>query len=237
MPEPDAMPSQTDQIIAAVVSGVEEGRLNPGDALEEAALAAEFGVSRTPVREALLKLEALGIVRRRPRGGATVFQPDLAEFLAILEVQARLEAQSAALAARRHDAADLAAIHGAVAECRTFLDRHGEAGGEAYYACNLAFHGAVARAARNPVLEAMVKTNARRLLAYFRARYRYAGAISRSVAEHAEIAQAIAARDEDRAEALMAAHVQFDSVTAMDLLAALAPAPPAPAPSGSAPGG
>jgi len=62
---------------------------------------ASFGVSRTPVRAALLQLEGLGLIRRHPRRGATVFLPTLAEFPAILEVHAKLEGRAPGLAARR----------------------------------------------------------------------------------------------------------------------------------------
>ena len=73
----------------------------------------------------------------------------------------------------------------------------------------------------NPFLLEMIKTNARKLLAYYRARYHYAGAIAQSAREHREIARLIVARDASGAEALMQRHVQFDQITAMDLLAAL----------------
>ena len=75
--------------------------LNPGDVIEEARLMDAHGVSRTPVREAFIQLEASGLIRRLPRKGAVLFKPTLEEFLAILEVHAKLEGQAAGLAARR----------------------------------------------------------------------------------------------------------------------------------------
>ena len=67
----------------------------------------------------------------------------------------------------------------------------------------------------------LVKTNARKLLAYYRARYRFRGAIAASATEHRDIAKLILNRDPVGAEERMQRHVQFDQVTAMDLLAAL----------------
>ena len=58
-------------------------------------------------------------------------------------------------------------------------------------------------------------------MAYYRARYAYKGSIPRSAAEHKQIAAAILGRDAAKAEELMAGHVKFDSVTAMDLIAML----------------
>jgi DNA-binding GntR family transcriptional regulator len=215
------MSGQTDTMIATLMAWIDTGRLNPGDPLDEAALVAEFGVSRTPVREAILQLEAMGLVRRNPRKGATLFRPTLEQFLAILEVHARLEAQAAGLAARRLSVSGAARLEQIVAECEAHAKDKGDAGPDEYYQLNLAFHEAVAIAAGNPYLTEMIKTNARKLLAYYRARYRYAGSIAASAREHRHILTLITARDSVGAEAAMQAHVQFDQITAMDLIAAL----------------
>ncbi len=197
------------------------GRLNPGDVIDEAALVAEFTVSRTPVREALLQLEAMGLLRRLPRKGAVVFRPTLEEFLAILEVHARLEGQAAGLAARRLSVTGAAALEAVVAACENHATQKGDLDPDDYYQLNLRFHETVAIAGGNPFLTDMIKTNARKLLAYYRARYRYAGMIAASAREHRAIASLILGRDSAEAEALMQRHVQFDQVTAMDLLAVL----------------
>lgn len=215
------MAGQTETLTNTLLSWIDAGRLNPGDVIDEAELVAEFAVSRTPVREAILQLEAMGLVRRLPRKGATVFRPSLEEFLAILEVHAKLEGQAAGLAARRLSVSWAKALEAAVQACEAFARAQGDANPDAYYQLNLRFHECVALAAGNPFLTEMIKTNARKLLAYYRARYRYAGAIATSAAEHRAIASLIFARDAAGAEALMHRHVQFDQITAMDLLAAL----------------
>ena len=95
------MAGQTETVISAILGAIESGALNPGDMIEEQVLSERHGVSRTPIREALIKLETAGLVQRLPRKGAVVFKPTLEEFLAILEVHAKLEGQAAGLAARR----------------------------------------------------------------------------------------------------------------------------------------
>jgi DNA-binding GntR family transcriptional regulator len=215
------MSSQTDQIIEHIIHEIEQGTLTPGDVLEEKALVSTFGVSRTPVREALLHLDAVGILRRKPRGGAVVFKPNLEEFLAIMEVHAKLEGHAAALAARRLSSADAKALEAVCAACDTHVALNGDALPDAYYQCNMEFHRTVATAAHNPVLLELIKTNARKLLAYYRARYRYKGSIAKSATEHRKLASLILDRDAVTAEAMMVSHVMFDSVTAMDLLAAM----------------
>jgi DNA-binding GntR family transcriptional regulator len=216
------MAGQTETLISTLMEWIDIGRLNPGDAIDEGQLAAEFSISRTPVREAMLQLEAIGLIRRHPRKGATVFRPTLQEFLAILEVHAKLEGQAAGLAARRLSVSGAADLESAVSACEAHALKYGNDKPDAYYQLNLRFHETVAIAAGNPFLTELIKTNARKLLAYYRARYRYAGAIAASAAEHRAIARLIADRDSGAAEALMQKHVQFDQVTAMDLLAALA---------------
>lgn len=215
------MAGQTDTIIAAILGAIETGGLNPGDFIEEQTLIAAHNVSRTPVREALIQLETAGLIRRLPRKGAVVFKPTLEEFLAILEVHAKLEGQAAGLAARRLSPTHRAALEASVLACERHAAQLGDAEPDRYYQLNMDFHRVVAEAAGNLFLLDMIKTNARKLMAYYRARYHYTGVIGASARDHRMIADLITARDSEAAEAAMARHVQFDQVTALDLLAAL----------------
>lgn len=215
------MAGQTEQVLNGVLEDIDHGRLNPGDVLEEAALMARHGVSRTPVREALIQLETVGLIRRLPRKGAMLFKPSLEEFLAILEVHAKLEGQAAGLAARRMSPAQAADLEAVVAACEAHAQDKGDGDPYGYYRLNLKFHETVALGAGNPYLVEMIKTHARKLLAYYRARYKYPGSIATSAREHREIATLIFEHNREAAEAAMTRHVQFDQVTVMDLLAAL----------------
>jgi DNA-binding GntR family transcriptional regulator len=208
-------------LVQHILQRIDLGQLNPGDLLDEAELAETFGVSRTPVREAILYLEALGLVRRLPRKGATIFRPTLEEFLAILEVHAKLEGQAAGLAARRLSRQGASDLEAAVRACESHAAHSPDADPDGYYQLNLGFHACIAHASGNAILVDALKTNARKLLAYYRARYRFPGAIAGSAAEHRDIARLILDRNSEAAEARMQRHVQFDQVTAMDLLAAL----------------
>ncbi|EBA14237.1 transcriptional regulator, GntR family protein, partial [Roseobacter sp. SK209-2-6] len=212
---------QTEQVLNAILMDIEAGRLTPGAGLDEADLVSRHGVSRTPVREAFIQLEAIGLIKRLPRKGAVLFKPTLEEFLAILEVHARLEGQAAGLAARRMTQDQARALAQIVCACETHAAEKGDGDPAGYYQLNLQFHGAVAQGAGNAFLLEMIKTNARKLMAYYRARYRFPGSIAQSAKEHREIAELIFAHDREAAEAAMVRHVQFDQVTVMDLLAAL----------------
>ena len=215
------MAGQTETILNAIHGLIEQGALNPGDVIDEQALMNAHGVSRTPFREALLRLEAAGLVTRVPRKGAVVFKPTLEEFLAILELHASLEGLAAELAARRLSAEGAEALEAAVCACEAHARDLGEAEPDRYYQLNLRFHETVAVAAGNPFLLEEIKTEARKLIAYYRARYAHPGVIAASAREHREIAARITARDAAGAAEAMRRHVAFDQLTAMDLLAAV----------------
>ena len=215
------MAGQTEQVLTSILDLIDRGMLNPGDLIDEGQLMQDFSVSRTPVREAFIQLETAGLIRRLPRKGAVLFKPSLEEFLAILEVHAKLEGQAAGLAARRLSPQNAIDLEAAVVACEAHAATKGDADPAGYYQLNMRFHEVVALSAGNPFLVEMIKTNARKLMAYYRARYRYPGSIAASAAEHRQIATLISNHDRVGAEELMVRHVAFDQVTVMDLLAAL----------------
>jgi DNA-binding GntR family transcriptional regulator len=203
-----AVAGQSEGLLNAILADIDAGQLNPGDVLDEAGLAARHLVSRTPIREVFIQLEAAGLIRRLPRKGAVLFKPTLEEFLAIL-------------AARRMTAVQAGELEEIVQACEAHAAEKGDGDPDGYYQLNLRFHAGVALGAGNPFLVEMIKTNARKLMAYYRARYQYPGSIMQSAKEHREIAELIYAHDQTAAELRMIQHVQFDQVTVMDLLAAL----------------
>jgi DNA-binding GntR family transcriptional regulator len=90
-----------DRLAATIQARVLSGEFATGSRLRQESLATEFGVSRTPVREALRKLQAAGIIQLEPRRGARVRGPSAREVREAYEVRAELEGLAAALAATR----------------------------------------------------------------------------------------------------------------------------------------
>ena len=215
------MSKQTDQVIARITLGIDAGTMLPGDPVDEKELMAVCGVSRTPVREALIRLETSGLVQRHARKGAVIFRPDVAQFLEILEVHAHLESLAAGLAAQRITDPIAAELEANVAACADHARTHGHAQPSAYYALNKDFHEIVLRAACNDVLGQSLKTNARKLMAHYRLRYRQPGAALASAQAHAQIAGHIIARDSEAAAAAMLDHFNYDRKTVMDLIASV----------------
>ena len=111
-----------DKLAATLQARVLSGELPTGARLRQEALAEEFGVSRTPVREALRKLQASGLVEVRPHRGALVRGLSAREIRDAYEVRAELEGLAAELAALHPHHDDIAALHEAQREFRAALD-------------------------------------------------------------------------------------------------------------------
>lgn len=190
------------------------GALEPGARLDEMSLATQFGVSRTPVREALRALAASGIVEHRPNRGAIVRPVGPTERAEMFEVMAALEAMCAERAASEAGEAARAAIresHRACAEAAAAED------GDAYYYQNEAFHEAIDAAAGNRFLSEHTRALRRRLKPYRRLQLRAEGRLSASLAEHERIVQAIEAGDAETARATMYAHVAVQGARFADV--------------------
>lgn len=95
----DARPTETQRVYDALKRAILAGQFRPGEPLQEVRIAAEFGASRTPVREAFHKLEADGLLTITPRRGAYVQQPTARDFLDMNELRLVLEPAAAAMAA------------------------------------------------------------------------------------------------------------------------------------------
>jgi DNA-binding GntR family transcriptional regulator len=101
----------------AIEDLIATGDLHPGDHLDETELATRFGVSRTPIREALIQLASMGLVMIRPRRGAVVAEVAPEQLVEMFEVMAELEAMCGRLAARRMSSDDQAVLQSAHNAC------------------------------------------------------------------------------------------------------------------------
>ena len=194
------------------------GALRPGDRLEEVALAERFGVSRTPIREALAQLSAAGLLESRPRRGAVVAELGPRELVEMFEVMAEMEAMAARLAARRASADDLAALGDIHEACRRAA---GAGDVDAYYYRNEAFHECIRVLSRNRFLQGQADALQKRLRPYRRLQLRAPRRVEASFGEHEAIAAAIAAGRGEGAEDAMRAHVAIQGERFADLIASL----------------
>ncbi|HEU0201322.1 MAG TPA: GntR family transcriptional regulator [Burkholderiaceae bacterium] len=214
--EPKSRSGRAAEIRATLQDEIESGKLGPGSTLDERALAERFGVSRTPVREALQQLAARGLVRVAPRHGVHVARLSIGKVRAILEYIAELEAICAKLAARRVDEELRRALDAAIAKCEAAAANG--ATGE-YAVANTVFHEAIYAGSRNEYLAEQIRA-ARRLIQRYRVRdFQTKSQITRSLEDHRRIAHAIQAGDEAEAERAMFLHVPAGTTSFSEFLA------------------
>lgn len=121
----------------AIEEMIAVGTLRPGHHLDETELAKQFGVSRTPIREALIQLASMGIIVMRPRRGAVVAETGPQQLIEMFEVMAEFEAMCGRLAARRMSATEHSALLAAHQACKEARDA---ADPDQYFYMNEAFH-------------------------------------------------------------------------------------------------
>ena len=144
-----------DVVFENLREAIVEGRLKPGQRLMEVQLAEQLGVSRTPVREAIRKLELEGLVVMLPRKGAYVANMSLKDLIDVLEIRASLEGLAASLAAERTTDEDIKKLESIVEE---FKDGINESNVEALLRKDVEFHECIFKAANNKKLEKMINT-------------------------------------------------------------------------------
>ncbi len=184
------------------------GEIRQGERLEEIDIAQRFGVSRTPVREALMMLEAIHLVERRPRRGAIVKGMTLKTLIQMLEYFAGLERFAARLAAKRIRNTEVNSLKAAQAACRLAAEKNDA---DDYYNQNIGFHRAIYNASYNHVLMDQLEIFGKRLEPFLRSQHHQKGWIEKSLEEHEKIVETILQGDEQEADLLLQQHVSFDS--------------------------
>ncbi len=194
------------------------GEFRPGQHLDETDLAIKFGVSRTPVREALIQLASMGIVVTRPRRGTVVAEIGPRQLVEMFEVMAELEAMCGRLAARRMSSEEHASLLAAHQACMEARDAHDP---DTYFYKNEAFHGAIYEGSHNAFLVAQAQSLQRRLRPYRRLQLRVRDRLNVSYQEHDGVVQAIIAGDSELTADLLRQHVTVQGQRFADLIASL----------------
>jgi DNA-binding GntR family transcriptional regulator len=180
------------------------GALLPGAALDEMELARRFGVSRTPVREAIRQLAASGLIEARAHRAALVARPNAEHLLGMFEAMAELEALCAGLAAARMSGAERHVLEIAHEEMRSLI-RVGDP--QRFHEINEAFHGAIYAGTHNAYLAEITLATRARVQPFRRAQFRNLGRLGKSHTEHEQVVIAIQRGERDRAAAAMRAHI------------------------------
>lgn len=190
-----------------------DGSLSPGERLKEEELAQRLGISRTPVREALLVLQTEGLVEATPNRGATVRAHDADDLDDLYQLRAVLEGHAAHQAAVRATDEVIVALQ---VSCERFAELMTGDDVRAIVQENLFFHRSVLETAGSARLASMVRKVVEIPLVYKSYIWYSPGERETSVQFHRQITHALELRDAERAERVMKEHV----FAARDLLVA-----------------
>ena len=196
--------TSADEIRRGLADRIISGDLPPGTPLDETQIAAEFAVSRTPVREALRLLAASGLVDQRPHAKALVAKPDEVELAGMFQVMAYLEALCAGLAAEAMTITERDALDALHSEMAAIV----RGGDTARYAeANDLFHTRIYDGAHNGYLSEITRSTRQRLQPFRLAQFGALGRLAKSHAEHGLIVEAILRGDRAEAESMMRSHI------------------------------
>ncbi len=197
-----------------LLEAIDQGEFRPGDRLVEAELAERFGVSRTPIREALQRLETQAVLSRDGRSlvVSTLDHDQLGELYVL---RAELEALAARLAARHAAPEEIRVLWDMIRKDRELTDRP-----EALSRANKRFHRQLHLASHNRYLVQQLEMVHRSMALMAKTSLAAEGRGARALAEHEAIVAAIEARDPEAADAAIRAHISHAYETRLKLDAA-----------------
>jgi GntR family transcriptional regulator, rspAB operon transcriptional repressor len=180
-------------------------RRRPGEAISEAEIALSYGVSRTPVREAILKLSDEGLLEIFPQSGIFVSRIPVAALPEAIIIRKALEETTARLAAERATSSQLLILH-------SILERQREADaakdGDAFHQADEMFHATIAEVAGHPGIWKLIQQVKVHVDRYRRLTLPQTGRIAQVIAEHEVILAAIEAHDPADARVAMDIHLE-----------------------------
>ncbi|MEX5235538.1 GntR family transcriptional regulator [Kocuria arenosa] len=217
----------SDRAYEALREDIVEWRLLPGQVLGEVEQSERFGISRTPIREALSRLTADGLAEAHRGRGVVVSQVSLEDVRALFELREALDCRAARLAARRRDPVT---FQGLAAELEAVVAQlHGPGTDRAeYYDLVERMDRAIDEATANPYLTAAQRSLRLHLARVRRLSRTNPDRLARAAAEHAQIARAVADGSEELAEAATRVHLanSLQAVLTTPVREWVQPAPP-----------
>lgn len=193
-----------DVVFNALREGILKGDLKPGERLMEKQLAEKMGVSRTPIREAIRKLELEGLVVMVPRKGAQVAEITPKDVKDVLEVRAALEDLAVRLACDKITDLEIKQLEKTVVEFDTAADENSL---EALVDLDIRFHDIIYNSTKNEKLQHIISNLREQMFRYRLAYLRNSGSHSTIKGEHKEMLAAIKERNADEACRIAKEHI------------------------------
>ena len=186
------------------------GVLKPGERLMEIQLADELGVSRTPVREAMRKLELEGYVIMLPRRGTYVANISIRDINEVFEIRTTLDALASGLAAERITEEELEQLERLLVSIGENIEKRNM---KKVVEDDMEFHDLLYKASRNQRLVSII-SNLREQMTRFRSMsMSYPGRLKKTLKEHSRLVEAIAQRDVELAQKLAVEHMENSEQT------------------------
>lgn len=192
-------------VFEALREAIINGTLKPGERLMEIQLAEEMGVSRTPVREAIRKLELEGFLVMIPRKGAYVAGLSMKDIADVFEIRGALEGLAAGLAAERiteEEMEELERLLVKIGECIQSDDLN------AVIEQDTEFHDVLYKATRNEKLGLIISNLREQIQRYRTASLSSPGRTKIALEEHKQIVEALSERDVEKAQRLAREHIE-----------------------------
>jgi DNA-binding GntR family transcriptional regulator len=191
------------------------GKLSPGERLMEIQMAEEMGVSRTPVREAIRKLELEGLVVMLPRKGAYVAGLSLKDITDVFEIRGALEGLAAELAAERITDEELEGLERYLVK----ITEESETGNlTKVVETDTDFHSLIYSASRNQRLSQIINNLREQIQRFRTTSLSYPGRMKVAVEEHRKIVEAISSRDGELARKLAHEHMENAENSMMNMI-------------------
>lgn len=197
-----------DRIFTKLREAIVEGEIPSGSKISEPELARAYGISRGPLREAIGRLEACGLVVRRPNVGARVVDMSSEQLLEIFHVREALEGMAARLAAQHMTDAEIADLRALLEHHGTEIERDSD---HAYFQRegDLDFHYRIVQGSHNQRMVQLLCNDLYHVVRLYR--YQFGMSSKRgpqAFVEHSHIVDAIARRDAEMAELMMRSHIR-----------------------------
>lgn len=206
-----------DVVFNALREAILKGDLKPGERLMEKQLAEKMGVSRTPIREAIRKLELEGLVVMVPRKGAQVAEITEKDVKDVLEVRAALDELAVKLACAKITDADVQALKEAIVE---FDEAKAEGDLEKLVDVDIRFHDIIFKSTDNEKLEHIVN-NLREQMFRYRLAYLSDESYHEVITdEHKDIAEALVKKDVEKACRIANQHIQNQEKAVIEMMRA-----------------
>ena len=184
---------------------IRDGIFKPGERLMEIPLSEELGVSRTPIREAIRKLELEGFVIMIPRRGTDVADISLKDISQVFEIRSALEELAGALAAERITAEEIEYLERMLVEIGTYIEKKDM---DRIVEADVNFHEVLYKASRNERLVEIIHNLREQTLRFRTVSMNQPGRLAKTWEEHRLLVEAIADRDANKARKIARLHME-----------------------------